>query len=63
MFSERVENAVGKGEIARYEYFLLSQSVFERLALQTLKNQGLCGKGLTLYKTTGPNSKHWKMTK
>ena len=42
-FSERVENTVGKGEIARY-------SVFKRLVLQTRKNQGLFGKGLPTLK-------------
>ena len=35
--SKRVENTVGKGEIARYK----------RPVLQTCKNQGLFGKGLT----------------
>ena len=37
---------MGKGEIAHYEQFLLSHSVFKRLVLQTHKNQGLFGKGL-----------------
>ena len=41
-----VENTVGKGEIACYEQFLLSHSVFKRLVLQTGKNQGLFRKGL-----------------
>ena len=52
-FSKRVENTVGKGEVARYEQFLLvtsnfsfSHIVFKRLVLQTCKNQGLFGKGL-----------------
>ena len=52
-FSKRVENTVGKGEVARYQQFLLvtsnfsfSHSVFKRLVLQTCKNQGLFGKGL-----------------
>ena len=39
-FSKKVENTVGKGEIARYD------SVFKRLVLQTRKNQGLFWKGL-----------------
>ena len=39
-FSKPVENTVGKGEIAH--------CVFQRLVLQTCKNQGLFGKGLTL---------------
>ena len=30
-FSERVENAVGKGEIARYEQFLLFQRCFQKI--------------------------------
>ena len=42
-----VENTVGKGEIARYEQFLFSHSVFKRSVLQTRKNRGLFGKGLT----------------
>ena len=41
-FSKPVENIVGKGEIARYEQFSFSHSVFKRPVLQT----GLvCGKG------------------
>ena len=44
-FSKRVENTVGKGEIARYKQFLLSPQCFQRLVLQTHKNQGLFGKG------------------
>ena len=45
-FSKWVENTVGKGEIARYEQFLLFPQFFKRLVLQTLKNQALFGKGL-----------------
>ena len=45
-FSKRVENTVGKGEIARYEQFLLFLLCFQKLVLQTRKNQGLFGKGL-----------------
>ena len=45
-FSKQVENAVGKGEIARYEQFLLFPQCFQRLVLQTRKNRGLFGKGL-----------------
>ena len=43
MFSKRVENTVGKGEIARYKQFLLSHGVLKRLR----KNQDLFGKGLS----------------
>ena len=48
-FSERVENAVGKGEIARYEQVLLFPQCFQKTSvdlLQTSKNQDLFGKGL-----------------
>ena len=45
--SKWVENTAGKGEIARYEQFLLFPQHFQRLALQTRKNQGLFGKGLS----------------
>ena len=39
---KRVENILGKGEIARYEQFLLfPQCFFKRLVLQTRKNKGL----------------------
>ena len=41
-FSEWVENTAGKGEIARYEQFLLFPQCFQK----TRKNQGLFGKGL-----------------
>ena len=40
-FSKWGENIVEKGEIARYEHFLFSKSVFERLVLQTCENHGL----------------------
>ena len=35
MISKRVENTVGKGEIARHEAFLLFPEYFERPVLQT----------------------------
>ena len=47
-FSKTVENTVGKGEIACYEHFSFSQSVFTRLVLQARKHQGLFGRGLTV---------------
>ena len=37
-----------KGEIARYEQFLLFLQSFKRPVLQTRKNKGLFGKGLIL---------------
>ena len=45
-FSKRVENTVGKGEIAYYEQSPLFHSVFKRFVLQTRENKGLFGKGL-----------------
>ena len=47
-FSKWVENTVGKGEIARYEQFLLFLQCLQKTCtvLQTRKNQGLFGKGL-----------------
>ena len=44
--SKQVENTVGKGEIARYEQFLLSHSVFKRLVSQGRQKVSLCGNGL-----------------
>ena len=54
-FSKRVENTVGKGEIAPCEQFLLFPQWFQRLLLQTRKNKGLFGKGLTEFVTKQPN--------
>ena len=47
-FSERVENNGGKGEITRYEQFLLFPPCFQRLVLQTHENHGLFRKEFTL---------------
>ena len=48
-FSEREENAAGKGEISRYEQFLLFPQSFQKTCtLQTCKNKDLFGKGLKL---------------
>ena len=44
--SQRVENTMGKGEIARYEQFLLYHSVFKRVVSQGLQKVSLCGNGL-----------------
>ena len=41
----RLENTLGKIEIALYEQFLLFNSVFNRLVLQTRKNRACLGKG------------------
>ena len=45
-FYKWVENTVEKGEIARYEQFLLFPQCFLRLVLQSRKNQDLFGKGI-----------------
>ena len=50
--SKWVENTVGKGEIARYQQFLLSRSVFKRLVSQRRQKVSLCGNGLTFSQTT-----------
>ena len=47
MFSKKVENTVGKGEIARNEQFLLFPQCFQTLVLQTRKTKILFGKGLS----------------
>ena len=44
--SKRIENTVGKGEIARYEQFLLLTSVFKRLVSQGRQKASLCGNGI-----------------
>ena len=43
-FFKRVENSVGKGEIAHYKQFLLSPQFFKRLVLQTRKTRACLGK-------------------
>ena len=45
--SKWVENTMGKGEIARYEQFLLFPSVFKRLVSLGRQKVSLCGNGLT----------------
>ena len=47
-FSKRVENTVGKGEIARYEQFLLFPQCLHKTCTADTKNQGLFGNGLNL---------------
>ena len=48
--SKRVENTVGKREIASNEQFLLFPQCFQKTC-NADKNQGLLGKGLNLYQT------------
>ena len=45
-FSRQVENTVGKGEIARYEQFLLFPQCFQKTCTaDTLKTRACLGKG------------------
>ena len=41
-----VENTVGKGEIARYEQFLLFPQCFQKVRFQGHQKVSLCGNGL-----------------
>ena len=48
-FSKRVENTLGKGEIARYEQFLLFPSVFsEGLYCRHVKTRACLAEGLNM---------------
>ena len=44
-FFKRVENTVGKGEIARYEQFLLFPQCFQDLYCRHVKTRSCLGKG------------------
>ena len=46
-FSKAVENTLGKGEIARYDQFLLFPQCFQKSCTADTKNQGLFVKGLS----------------
>ena len=45
-FFNRLENTVRKGEIARYEQFLIFSQCFQKTCTADSENQGLFGKGL-----------------
>ena len=45
---DRVENIVGKGEIACTSHFSFSHNVFKRLLSQARQKVSLCGNGLKL---------------
>ena len=49
--SDSVENIVGKGEIARYEQFLLFSQWFQNLLVLTGQNEYLWSKGLMPFST------------
>ena len=62
MLPKKLENTEGKGEIARYEQFLVMSNIYfshsvSRLVLQSCKNQGVFGKGLKML------SLEWKTAK
>ena len=44
--SKWVENTVGKGEIVRYEQFLLFPQCFQKVLSQGRQKVSLCGNGL-----------------
>ena len=43
--SKRVENTVGKGEIARYEQFILFPECFQKIYYGHVKTRACLGKG------------------
>ena len=45
-FFKRVKNTVGKGEIARYEQFLLFPLCFQKTCTADTSNKDLLGKGV-----------------
>ena len=47
--SKQVENTVGKGEIARYEQFLLFPQCFKRLVSRGRQKASLYGNGLKCF--------------
>ena len=59
-FSIRVENTVGKEEIARYEQFLLFPQCFQKTCTA---NQGLFGKGLNTKQISSIITKYVRLTK
>ena len=46
--SKRLENTVGKGEIARYEQFLLFPQCFQKACFPGASKMSLCGNGLNI---------------
>ena len=52
---KQVENTVGKGEIARYEHFSFSNSVFKRFVSQGHQEVSLCGNGLNNFRVVHGN--------
>ena len=53
---KRVENIVGKGEIARYEQFLLFPQCFQKACFPGASKGAMCGNGLMVLKKTAPEN-------
>ena len=51
-FSKRVENTVGKGEIARYEQFLIFPQCFQKTCTADIQKPGLVWERINCYKLT-----------
>ena len=47
-FSKRVENTVGKGEIAHYEQFLRFRQCFQKTCTEDTYKKGMFAEGLTV---------------
>ena len=54
-FSRRIENTVGKGEIARYEYFLLFPQCFQKACTADKQKPGLVWEKVKISLTKGQN--------
>ena len=55
--SKWVENTVGKGQIARYEQFVLFPQCFQRLVSQGRQKVSLFGNGLRFFSTASSDDK------
>ena len=62
-FSDIVENIAGKGEIARYEQFLLFPQCFQRLSVFDAFKRSLWSKGLMPWRKETPIKKFLGNTK
>ena len=54
--SKRVENTVGKGEIAHYEQFLLFQLCFKKTSTADTQKLGLVWERAKLHRTCTPQN-------
>ena len=58
--SDRVENIVGKGQNAGYQYFLLFPQCFQKPLSQCHKKLELCSKGLNQFVSDCLHNAHGK---